>query len=118
MNTVYLNNAATSYPKPQCVLDIVNERLKNLPSGQFRSTNTHEGCDYDADLCRKRLEKILGVEDTGRIFFSSGATESLNLIFAGLGINASAIITTVTEHKRRVRYMLPQARLDRQDRSQ
>ncbi len=108
MNTVYLNNAATSYPKPQCVLDIVNERLKNLPSGQFRSTNTHEGCD-DADLCRKRLEKILGVEDTGRIFFSSGATESLNLIFAGLGINASAIITTVTEHNSVLRplYNLP-----------
>ena len=105
---IYLNNAATSYPKPQCVADAYTEALNALPSGQFRSGGVLSGTDI-FDTCRKNLGKLLGIEETERIFFSSGATDSLNIILNGLGISADEIITTATEHNSVLRplYNLP-----------
>ena len=94
---IYLNNAATSYPKPPCVLEAALETLRDLPPGQFRD-GAHGA---DADLftkCRLLLGQLLGIKDTERIYFSSGATDSLNQLLLGLGIPAEQIITTVTEH--------------------
>ena len=94
---VYLNNAATSYPKPQQVRDAVSEAVCSLPAGQFRGSGVQEAEDLFC-ACREQLGIILGIQKTGRIFFSSGATESLNSLFAGLELEADNIITTVTEH--------------------
>lgn len=94
---IYLNNAATSYPKPPCVLEAVSETLRQLPPGQFRSGVQKAGADLFS-RCRGLLGQLLGIRDTGRIYFSSGATDSLNQILLGLGIPAEQIITTVTEH--------------------
>ena len=40
----------------------------------------------------------LGIEETENIRFTSGSTEALNKILYGLGICASRILTTATEH--------------------
>ncbi len=37
---IYLNNAATTYPKPQCVCEAHAAALKNPPSSQFRSADS------------------------------------------------------------------------------
>ena len=94
---VYLNCAATSYPKPECVVNAFNESINALPSGQFRSAGIFDNGEI-FDKCRQNLGKILGVADYNQIFFSSGATESLNQILYGLGIPSSRILTTQTEH--------------------
>ena len=94
---IYLNNAATSWPKPDCVLDAVQEAVRSLPPGQYRSGGSVEQMDV-FDECRALLGKLLGIADSGRIFFTSGATESMNLVLSGLGIPAEQVITTVTEH--------------------
>lgn len=105
---IYLNNAATSYPKPQCVIDAYTEALNALPSGQFRSGGFLSAGDI-FDTCRQNLGQLLGISETERIFFSSGATDSLNIILNGLGISADEIITTATEHNSVLRplYNLP-----------
>lgn len=94
---IYLNNAATSYPKPQSVIDKIDESLNALPSGQFRSVGIFGNEDIFPE-CKKRLAKLLGVEDGDRIFFSSGSTDSLNQIFYGFDLKPEEVITTVTEH--------------------
>ena len=106
--TVYLNNAATSWPKPSCVLDAVCDAVSNPPPAQYRSGDGKDPADV-FDNCRALLGMLLGIADTGRIFFTSGATESMNLILRGLGIPAGRIITTVTEHNSVLRplYNLP-----------
>ena len=108
MSLVYLNNAATSYPKPECVTEIAVRKMNALPSGQFRSAGILDDGDVFTE-CRQRIGHIIGTAEADRIFFSSGATESLNAIFIGLGINATEIITTVTEHNSVLRplYNLP-----------
>ena len=106
--TVYLNNAATSWPKPACVYDAVRDAVQGLPPGQYRSGSGQNQGDV-FDECRDLLGKLLGIGDAGRIFFTSGATESMNLVLKGLGIPAEQVITTVTEHNSVLRplYNLP-----------
>ena len=94
---IYLNNAATSYPKPDIVKKTFMDALDELPPGQFRSATAGDGSDVFS-VCRQRLGALMGIAETHRIFFTSGSTESLNTIFYGLGVRADEIITTVTEH--------------------
>ncbi len=105
---IYLNNAATSYPKPDIVKETFAKALDALPSGQFRSTGVSDNSDVFT-LCRRRLGAVLGIADTERIFFSSGSTDSLNSIIHGLKLKADEVITTVTEHNSVLRplYNLP-----------
>ncbi|MBQ9605681.1 MAG: aminotransferase class V-fold PLP-dependent enzyme [Lachnospiraceae bacterium] len=106
---IYLNNAATSYPKPGVVKEAYLNALEALPSGQFRSAGVSDNSDIFG-LCRKRLGEILGVSESDRIYFASGSTEGLNAVISGLGIRSEQVITTVTEHNSVLRplYNLPQ----------
>ncbi len=79
------------------MLDSVSEALHNLPAVQFRGGGLHESEDLFSG-CRKCLSRILGIKEAQRIFFSSGATESLNTLFSGLKLEAGSVITTATEH--------------------
>ncbi len=108
MRRIYLNNAATSYPKPPGVLEAVQEAVSDIPPSQFRDGNERKGEDLFSD-CKCLLGQVLGIADTNQIRFSSGATESLNELFLGLHIPAEEIITTVTEHNSVLRplYNLP-----------
>lgn len=94
---IYLNNAATSYPKPDIVNNVFKEALNAPPSSQFRSSAIRDNADIFTE-CRMNLGKLLGIKDFERIYFASGSTEGLNAIIAGLGISSDRVITTVTEH--------------------
>lgn len=94
---IYLNNAATSYPKPKEVLEVQEVALSLPPESQHRSNSVAGGKDT-AGLCREKLSRLLGITCPGRIFFTSGATESLNRIFRGLPKDCRTVIATQTEH--------------------
>ena len=106
---VYLNNAATSYPKPQQVYEAADAAVRALPVGQFRGSGVQEREDLFS-ACRESLGGVLGIRETGRIFFSSGATESLNSLFSGLRLEADYVITTATEHNSVLRPLYNQNR--------
>jgi cysteine desulfurase/selenocysteine lyase len=94
---IYLNNAATSYPKPGCVLEAFEVSIKMPPSSQFRSAASFEQVDIFTK-CRKNLGQLFGIAEAERIFFTSGATESLNTVLCGLSLGEKQILTTQTEH--------------------
>ena len=73
---VYLNNAATSYPKPQSVVKTITEVLEAMPASALRSSLT-AGDDIIA-LLRKDLATLLHVSHHDRIVLTSGATDALN----------------------------------------
>lgn len=102
---IYLNNAATTYPKPQCVAEAHVAALCSLPAGQFRSSGQSEGRDV-FDCCRKNLGKLLGIGSPERIFFASGATDSLNQLFHGLERKGRKVLVTQTEHNSVLRPLL------------
>ena len=96
---VYLNNAATSWPKPSCVNEAVQACLMDTPASQFRGGSAILKKDVEV-LCREAMGELLGIAESERIFFTSGATESMNTVLGGLdyGKKDSSILVTQTEH--------------------
>jgi len=94
---IYLNYAATSYPKPECVIKAYNESINALPSAQFRSAGIFDNSDL-FDETRKLLGTLLGISEYNNIYFASGSTDGLNRLIGGLGFDADEYITTATEH--------------------
>ncbi len=80
---IYLDNGATTL-KPKCVIDKMNEYYETY------SANAHRG-DYDISYkvdqeyenAREEVRKFINAKDKESIVFTSGTTESLNMIASG-----------------------------------
>lgn len=94
---IYLNNSATSYPKPDSVIEAVSNCLKQAPIAYSR-TGTERIHNDPVYSCRSKLAKLFHIEDPLNIVFSSSATESLNTAILGLDLHGSEVITTEIEH--------------------
>ena len=57
---IYLNNAATSWPKPSSVCEAVQACLMDTPASQFRGGSEILKKDTE-ERCREKLGKLLGV---------------------------------------------------------
>lgn len=97
---IYLDNSATSFPKPESVYDFMNTFFRSKGVSPGRS-------GFDAALeaeevvngTRKMLTKLFnGGPDHNRLTFSYNATDSLNLIINGLVEEGSHVVTTMLEH--------------------
>ena len=106
---IYLNNAATSWPKPSSVCEAVQACLMDTPASQFRGGSAILKKDTE-ERCREKLGKLLGIQAHDRIFFTSGATESLNTVLCGLdyGEEGRGILATQTEHNSVLRPLMNQ----------
>jgi cysteine desulfurase family protein len=109
---IYLDNAATSWPKPDKVYDFMIEFYRDCGVNPGRSgfDKAIEAGNLLEDL-RKRLTKFFGGDLTvpERLCFSYNATDSLNLIIQGLLAPGDHVITTNLEHNsviRPVNYMV------------
>ena len=96
---IYLNNAATSWPKPPEVLEALTTSLALPVFGSGRTTGTH-GEDYIL-LARERLAAFLGVDLPEHIIFTQNATDSLNILISGFLANIPDhchVLTTALDH--------------------
>ena len=94
---IYLNNAATSYPKPDTVIKAVMNYLDNIPFHSSRA-GLEIGKEDIVYTCRQKLSSMFNIEKPENIIFTSGATESLNLAIFGLDLKGGHVITTAIEH--------------------
>ena len=99
---IYLNNAATSFPKPESVNEAVRECLTQPPCHSSRTGIESDSDDVDF-ACRHNLAKIFNADDPLKIVFTSGSTEALNLAVKGLGIEGSHVVSTQIEHNSVIR---------------
>jgi len=97
---IYLDNSATSFPKPDVVYDFMHSFYKKHGVNPGRS-------GFDAALeteevvsnTRKMLTALFnGGSDHNRLTFSYNATDSLNLILQGLAEKGDHVVTTMLEH--------------------
>ncbi len=112
MIPIYLDNAATSHPKPSSVYAAVLDAMQHLGASPGRGS-------YAAALAASRIlfdtREILAaffhVEDSSRIIFTHNATEALNLAVRGLLSPGDHAVTTSMEHNSLLRplVMLQQA---------
>lgn len=96
---IYLDNAATSYPKPETVYEAVDHFSRELGAssgrGAYRRALKADQLFYDT---RVALAELFNAPDPGRIIFTSGATEAINLAIFGLLNRGDHVITTGIEH--------------------
>lgn len=95
---IYLNHAATTYPKPQCVLEAVARSLNDVPESQYRSVSGGEHKESMIKLCRGNLARLFHIENQERIFFTSGSTQALNMAVLGFRSDRKRLVYTATEH--------------------
>lgn len=101
---IYLDNAATTYPKPQKVYDSMMDCMKNYCANPGRSGHKLAMKSareiYDT---RENIAKLFNIENPMNIIFTSNATDSLNIAIKGVVNEGDHIITTSMEHNSVIR---------------
>ena len=96
---LYLNNAATSWPKPPEVLEAMTKSLSLPVYGSGRTTGT-QGED-ELTRAREILSTFLGSELPEHIIFTQNATDSLNILIPGFLAGKEGgchVLTTALDH--------------------
>ena len=96
---IYLDNAATTFPKPREVL----ERMIDLYAAKGVSPGRGGyDCAQEADELvsgvRKRLCQFFGGDDPDRVIFASNATDALNLVIQGAVKSGGHVVSSQLEH--------------------
>lgn len=95
---IYLNHAATTYPKPVSVLEAVAHSLEDVPQSQYRSAVAGDHRRDVSKLCRGNLARLFQIENPERIFFTGGSTQALNMAILGFRSKRRHIVYTAAEH--------------------
>ena len=96
---IYLDNAATSFPKPKRVIDAVTRYLTEIGGNPGRAAHApaREASGL-IERTRRLLASLLGKVDPSRIIFTPSATVALNLAIKGLLKSSDHVLTTSMEH--------------------
>lgn len=99
MPRIYLDNAATSFPKPTAVYDAVDHYQRKLgaPIGRGAYQSAAELSRIVAET-RHQIAQMLGDHDARRVVFSSGGTEALNTAIHGTLREGDHVVTSDAEH--------------------
>lgn len=96
---VYLDHAATSWPKPPQVAEEVARAVRevggNPGRGAHRLAVDAARAVHDA---RREVAGFLGVEDSRNLLFQPGCTQALNLVLFGTLRAGDRVVTGPTEH--------------------
>jgi cysteine desulfurase family protein len=96
---IYLDNAATAFPKPAEVLTRTLETYQRLCVSPGRG-----GYDLAAEASvlveqtRRKLARFFGAPDPDRVIFASNATDALNLAIQGIVGPGDHVVATRLEH--------------------
>ena len=101
---IYLDNSATSYPKPECVINAMSEAMvkygANVGRGSYQmSIDTSEQV-YN---CRKRISEFFQLPYTENVIFTNNCTTALNMAIKGVARKGCHFVISNLEHNAVVR---------------
>ena len=106
---IYFDNAATTWPKPACVVQAVVDYMEKVGANSGRSghrLSVEAGrIVYDT---RAALAQLFSVADPLRIILTANVTEALNLVLMGYLNPGDHVVTSSVEHNavmRPLRYL-------------
>ena len=101
---IYLDNAATTFPKPETVYDAMMDCMKNYCANPGRAGHklAMKAAREIYDT-RENIAKLFNIDNPMNIVFTNNATESLNLAIKGVVNAGDHIITTSMEHNSVIR---------------
>lgn len=95
---IYVDNAATTFFKPPSIIQKIHEYLMH-PGNPDRGA--HQSAINASRIVletRMKLASFFDCDDFDKVIFTSGVTESLNIVIQGLFHQEDHIITTYLEH--------------------
>ena len=98
-NGVYLDNAATTWPKPESVYRAVDRFAREVGGNPGRSGHRRAlEAGREVLRCREALARLLKVPDSSRIVLTRNATEAINIALNGLVRQGSHLLMSSIEH--------------------
>ncbi len=96
---IYLDNAATSFPKPPQVIKAVAGVMTAIGASPGRGGHQLAvRASRVVQACREEAAMLLGMRNPDRIIFTRNCTESLNLAITGLLHRGDEVLCTHAEH--------------------
>lgn len=96
---IYLDNAATTFHKPEAVYLAVNECLRRYCANPGRSGH-HPAARASREVyqTRERIADLFGIANPEQVIFTSNGTEALNLAIHGVLRPGDHVVCTSMEH--------------------
>ncbi|HWR44051.1 aminotransferase class V-fold PLP-dependent enzyme [Sporomusa sp.] len=99
MSLIYLDNAATTWPKPESVYQAVDSCLRTMGANPGRGGHSMA---REASLLlyetREALAELFGIIDANQIVFTHNATDAISMAVFGLLCPGDTVVTTAMEH--------------------
>ena len=112
MERIYLDHAATSFPKPECVAHAVYRYMTqsgcNINRGCYQKAYDLEEIVYET---REYLRALFGGRDSRNVIFTGNVTQSLNLLLKGFLKPGDHVLVSAMEHNA---VMRPLVQLEKQ----
>jgi len=113
---IYLDNAATSWPKPEAVYRAVEHYQRELGASPARGIYAESvEVDQAMDAARAAVAQLIGAERSEQIVFTLNGSDSLNLAIHGLLRDGDHVVTSVVDHNsvlRPLRWLEERGRID------
>lgn len=107
MNSIYFDNASTTFPKPDSVISSITEYMTkngcNINRGCYANAYQTEELIFE---CRELLCTMFSGPDPRNVIFTKNITESLNVILKGFLKTGDHIIVSSMEHNAMMRPLL------------
>lgn len=96
---IYLDNAATSFPKPENVYIQMDKCIRTYCANPGRGSHSMSiKSALAVNSVREKISELLNIDDYLNICFTKNATEALNIAICGCLEKGDHVITTCMEH--------------------
>ena len=95
---IYLDNAATSWPKPEAVYEAVSDSLRRGGNPGRGDSEKARAAATDIFDARQAIADLFNISDPLRIVFGLNATDAINLALQGMLKPGDHVITSQMEH--------------------
>jgi cysteine desulfurase/selenocysteine lyase len=96
---IYLDNSATSWPKPEAVYEAVDRFQREIGAPNGRSGYSHaQQSNRIVDRARRGVAALIGAKDPSQVVFGFNCTDVLNMAIRGIVRPGDHVVTTVCDH--------------------
>lgn len=95
---IYLDNAATTFQKPRCVIEAVASAMEHMGNAGRGASDAALDASRVIYNAREALAELFGAEHPSCMVFTANSTESLNIAIKGLFSPGDRVVTTALEH--------------------
>ena len=113
---IYLDNSATTFPKPASVVKAMTEFMKHTCANPGRSGHKMaQDTNREILMARMDMAQLFGVPNPMQIAFTKNASEALNIAILGYVKDGDHVITSCMEHNsvlRPLNYLKQQGKIE------